>query len=125
MTSRLTRALATTLCMLSATGSALAAEKPCDRACLKSVLDQYLSAVIKHDPSGAPLFVGFRQTENGIVVRPGEGVWKTVTALGKVQRRFMDTVNGQAGYFGLVDENGSQAIATLRLSSETSAPAGD
>jgi hypothetical protein len=64
------------------------------------------------------LFVGFRQTENGTVVRPGSGVWKTVTALGKVQRRFMDPVTGQAGYFGLVEEGGSQAIATLRLKVE-------
>jgi hypothetical protein len=112
------RVLVHTFCVLSAAASVSAAEKPCDRACLKGVLDQYLSAVIKHDPSVAPLFVGFRQTENGIVVRPGEGVWKTVTALGKVQRRFMDAVNGQAGYFGLVEENGSQAIATLRLKVE-------
>src|SRR5262245_59287065 len=118
MASRPTPVLASTLCMLSAAASVLAAEKPCDRACLKGVLDQYLNAVIKHDPSVAPLFVGFRQTENGIVVRPGEGVWKTVTALGKVQRRLMDAVNGQAGYFGLVDENGSQAIVTLRLKVE-------
>src|SRR6476659_5245187 len=106
MASRLTRVLAGTLCILSAAASALAAERPCDRACLNGVLDQYLNAVIKHDPSAAPLFVGFRQTENGTVVRPGEGVWKTVTALGKVQRRFTDAVNGQAGYFGLVEENG-------------------
>jgi hypothetical protein len=54
----------------------------CDRAGLKSVLDQYLGAVIRHDPSVAPLFVGFRQTENGTVVRPGSGVcvgpWRLV-----------------------------------------------
>jgi hypothetical protein len=118
MSSRLAGVLANTLCMLSVAASVPAAEKTCDRSCLKSVLDQYLSAVIKHDPSVAPLFVGFRQTENGTVVRPGSGVWKTVTALGKVQRRFMDPVSGQAGYFGLVEQGGSPAIATLRLKVE-------
>jgi hypothetical protein len=35
----------------------------CDRACLRSALDQYLNAIIKHDPAAAPLFIGFRQTE--------------------------------------------------------------
>src|SRR5512147_915209 len=81
-------------------GPLFAAANDCDRACLKSTLDQYLNAVIKHDPSAAPLFVAFRQTENAVVVKPGTGVWKSVTGLGKVQRRYLDTVSGQAGYFG-------------------------
>ena len=65
---------------------AASAQATCDRACLRSMLDQYLNAVVKHDPTAAPLVVGFRQTENAINVRPGNGTWKTVTALGKVQR---------------------------------------
>src|SRR6185436_11383756 len=76
----------------------------CDRACLKTTLDQYLNAVVKHDPAAAPLLPGFRQTDNSVVVRPPNGVWKTVTALGKVQRRYLDPVSGQAGYFGTVEE---------------------
>ena len=58
----------------------------CDRACLKSTLGQYLSAVSKHDPSAAPLFAGFRQTENAVVKRPGTGMWQTMTGLGRLQR---------------------------------------
>jgi hypothetical protein len=38
-----------------------------------------------------------------------------VTALGKLQRRYLDTVNGQAGYFGLVEEKDGPAIVTLRV----------
>ena len=95
-----------------------AAANDCDRACLKTSLDQYLAAVIKHDPAAAPLFVGFRQTENSVVVRPGTGVWKTVTALGKVQRRYLDPVSGQAGYFGIVEEGGKSAIVTVRVKVE-------
>jgi hypothetical protein len=91
------------------------ASASCDRACLKTMLDQYLNAVLKHDPAGLPLVVGFRQTENAINVRPPNGVWKSVTALGKVQRRYFDPVTGQAGFFGLVDEGSEQAIVTLRL----------
>ncbi|HXD74447.1 MAG TPA: hypothetical protein VN628_11950, partial [Vicinamibacterales bacterium] len=54
-----------------------AAGPSCDRACLKSTLDAYLNAVVKHDPAAAPLMIGFRQTENSVAVRPGTGLWKT------------------------------------------------
>jgi hypothetical protein len=94
---------------------AASAQATCDRACLRSMLDQYLNAVVKHDPTAAPLVVGFRQTENAINVRPGNGTWKTVTALGKVQRRYFDPVSGQAGYYGTVEEGGSTAVVTVRV----------
>ena len=91
------------------------AQTTCDRACLRTLLDQYLAAVIKHDPAAAALVVGFRQTENAINVRPGNGVWKTVTGLGKVQRRYLDEVTGQAAYYGTVEEGGSTAVVTVRV----------
>jgi len=94
-------------------GSAFAAD--CDRACLKTTLDQYLTAVTKHDPAAAPLFIGFRQTENAVVVRPGTGTWKSVTGLGKMQRRYLDAVSGQAAYFGVVNEGDKSAIVTVRV----------
>ena len=68
------------------------AQSTCDRACLRTLLNQYLDAVIKHDPKAAPLVVGFRQTENAINVAPGGGVWKTVTGLG-----MMNAMVGDAG----------------------------
>src|SRR5687768_15665334 len=105
--------LVTTLAM--AVGAGPASAQTCDRACLRTMLDQYLAAVVKHDPAAAPLVVGFRQTENAINVRPGNGVWKTVTALGKVQRKYFDPVTGQAGYYGLVEEGGSTALVTVRV----------
>jgi hypothetical protein len=91
------------------------AQAACDRACLRTTLDQYLAAVVKHDPTAAPLVVGFRQTENAINVRPGSGVWKTVTALGKVQRRYLDAVTGQAAYYGTVEEGSNTAVVTVRV----------
>src|SRR5438093_3961804 len=90
----------------------------CDRACLKTTLDQYLNAVLKHDPAAAALSIGFRQTENATVVKLSSGLWKTATALGKVQRRYFDPVTGQAAYFGLLEESGAPAVVTLRLKIE-------
>ena len=99
---------------MGGTGRA-SAQAVCDRACLRALLDQYLAAVIKHDPKAAPLSVGFRQTENAINIGPGGGVWKTVTSLGRMQRRYLDPVSGQAGYYGLIEEGGNVALATVRL----------
>jgi hypothetical protein len=102
--------------------AAFAASNDCDRSCLKTALDQYLGAVIKHDPSAAPLSIGFRETDNAVAIRLGTGVWKTVTALGKLQRRYLDTVSGQAGYFGIVQEQSNAqsepAIVTVRIKVE-------
>lgn len=91
------------------------AQSACDRTCLAGMLDRYLAAVVAHDPARAPLVVGFRQTENAINVPQGKGVWKSVTALGKVQRRYFDPVTGQAGYYGTVMEGNDTAIVTIRL----------
>jgi len=87
----------------------------CDRACLRTMLDQYLTALTRHDPSAAPLFPGFRQTENAVVKRPGTGLWQTMTALGRVQRRYVDPVSGQAAFFGTINEGDKEAIVTVRI----------
>jgi hypothetical protein len=91
------------------------AQAACDRTCLRTLLDQYLTAVIRHDPAAAPVVVGFRQTENAVNVRPGSGVWKTVTGLGGMQRRYLDAGNGQAAYYGVVQEGVESAIVTVRI----------
>jgi hypothetical protein len=102
------------LLALAASDSAFA-QRACDRVCLRGMLDSYLAAVVAHDPGKAPLVIGFRQTENAINVPQGKGLWQSVTALGKVQRRYFDPVTGQAGYYGTVMEGSETAIVTLRL----------
>ncbi|HEY7191676.1 MAG TPA: hypothetical protein VH436_34235 [Vicinamibacterales bacterium] len=113
--SRYLLGIAVALVMIVAGARPVSAQSTCDRRCLRTMLDQYLNAVIKHDPSAAPIVVGFRQTENAINVRPGNGVWKTVTALGKVQRRYLDATSGQAAYYGTVEEGSATAIVTVRV----------
>jgi hypothetical protein len=103
------------LALASLLALSAASAATCDRACLKAALDQYLAAVVEHNPSAVPLSVGFRQTENSMVRRPGTGLWQSAKALGKLQRRYFDTESGQAGYFGTLEEANGTAIATLRL----------
>lgn len=112
---RYVRSLVWGAVMLAAAAADAPAQTACDRACLRTMLDRYLAAVVAHDPGAAPLVVGFRQTENAINVRPGNGVWKTVTGLGTVQRRYLDPVTGQAAYYGTVEEGSSTAVVTVRV----------
>lgn len=107
--------------LVGASNDAPASAAGCDRQCLREMLDRYLQAVVAHDPSKAPLVIGFRQTENAINTVPGKGVWQSVTALGNLQRRYFDPVTGQAGYFGTVKEGDSTAIVTIRVRVEDNA----
>jgi hypothetical protein len=96
-------------------GGAFGQSDACDRECLSSTLMRYMNAVAANAPENAGIIVGFRQTENAVVVPIGAGTWQSVTALGEVQRRFLDPVSGQAAYFGLVEESGKPAVVSVRV----------
>ena len=49
----------------------------CDRACLTNMVDQYIAAVVKHDPSGVPFAPGLKYTENAAAIHIGDGVVST------------------------------------------------
>src|SRR5512139_1909620 len=92
------------LVIVLALGASSVCAADCDRTCLKGLLDQYLNAVVQHNPAMAPLTPGYRQTENAVVGRPGQGIWQTAKALGKVQRRYMDPIAGSVAFFGTLEE---------------------
>jgi hypothetical protein len=95
--------------------SAVAGAQECNRECLRGHLDTYLNAVVSHKPEAGNLWVGFRQTENAVVIPEGQGVWASVTGLGSVQRRYFDPVQGQAGYFGTVYMGEEEAVVAVRV----------
>ena len=57
-------------------------------------------------------------TENNVVLRVGDGLWRTITAKGADDLRAADPVSGQVAYMGVVDERGNQAFFALRLKIE-------
>ena len=80
------------------------------------MLDQYLNAVIQHNPSAVPLTPGYRQTENAVVRGRVRGYGKRPKSLGKVQRRYFDPVTQNVAYFGTLEEtSGNAAMVTIRL----------
>ena len=62
----------------------------CNRACLEGVIDQYLAAVVKHDPKGVPFSEDVIYTENSQVLKVGDGFWKTAEGLGNYKHIFAD-----------------------------------
>jgi hypothetical protein len=42
---------------------------------MTGLVDRYLAAMVKHDPSGLPLAKGVRYTENTVEIQVGEGLW--------------------------------------------------
>ncbi|MEY2852957.1 MAG: hypothetical protein RL030_89, partial [Pseudomonadota bacterium] len=104
------------LCLAASVAcTGVASAQDCNRDCLKGHLDAYLAAVASHKPESGGLWMGFRQTENAVVVPEGQGVWKSVTGLGSIQRRYLDATQGQAGYFGTVFMGEEEAVVSLRL----------
>ncbi len=87
----------------------------CDRACLEELAEQYLQALVAHDSSRAPLAADVRFVENGIALRPGQGLWKTSTGLGAYHHYFADIRAGQVGLITSVKLNGKAQILVLRL----------
>src|ERR1700735_3090727 len=90
----------------------------CDRACLSGFVDQYLAALVAHDPSRLPFGRGVKFTENGQVLRLGDGLWGTASGIGSYKIYAADPQAGEALYMGVLQENGAPIIFCLRLKVE-------
>jgi hypothetical protein len=99
-----------------AQSSAGAAE--CDRTCLNGFVDQYLDALVAHEPSRLPVTAMVRFTEDGQHLELGDGFWNTVTDKGTYKLYMDDPQAGQVGFFGTMREAGNPVILALRLKIE-------
>lgn len=70
------------------------------------------------DPGKLPLAKNARYTENGQLLKPGDGMWGVTVTLGGYKLSFADPQAGQAGYFATIQENGHPVILGLRLKIE-------
>ena len=92
-----------------------AAGAPCDRACLKGFIDQYVEALAHHDPSRLALTAKARFTENGAAVPLGEALWVTFTRPLGYRHYFADPDSGQVAAFITLMENDYPDYMMLRL----------
>ncbi len=87
----------------------------CNRACLEGVMDQYLAALVAHDPKRLPLSADAIYTENDQIMDIGDGFWKTVQGLGNYKHIFADPEFGQVAMMGSMREAGAVLLMSLRL----------
>jgi hypothetical protein len=86
------------------------------RECLIKLADDYLAALVAHDPRRLPLAPNFRFVENVQQKKPGEGLWQTASAAPTKFRIYVpDTVTGQIGFMGMMEEGGKPLMIGLRL----------
>lgn len=87
----------------------------CNRACLEDLVNQYLAAVVAHDPKRLPLSADAVYTENDQVIDIGDGFWKTAEGLGNYKHYFADPEFGQVAFMGTMREAGAAMLMSLRL----------
>jgi hypothetical protein len=81
-----------------------------------SLTDQYLAALVKHDPTGLPLSKGVRFTENTAEIPIGDGLWVGASEAPSTFKIYaFDPASNQIGFYGVMKENNRPLIIALRL----------
>jgi len=90
------------------------------RAPMVDLMDQYLAALVKHDPAGLPLASDVKLVENTNITPIGKGLWETSTGAGKTDYKIYvaDPVLGQIGFMGLFEQSGKPIQLGVRLKLE-------
>jgi len=89
---------------------------PCDRACMTRLVDQYLAAMVKHNPCSLPLARGVRYTENTAEIQVGEGLWVGASEAPTTFKIYaVDLATQQVAFYGVMKEWDRPLILALRL----------
>jgi hypothetical protein len=88
----------------------------CDRACLIQTTNVYLAGLVAHDPSIVKFSPDVKFVENLIPMKPGEGLWKTASAIPTSFKIYVpDTVSEEIGFLGMMEEDNRPIEFGLRL----------
>jgi hypothetical protein len=90
-----------------------------NRQDLVALMDRYLEALAKHDPSGVPLAGTVKLVENTEVTPIGKGLWETATG-GPTEFKIYaaDPAAGQIGFIGVIQNKQKPTIVAIRLKVE-------
>ena len=102
---------------LPATAQAQATD--CDRACLIKLADDYVAALVAHDPARIALAADAVTVENARKLARGEGLWSTATAGPTTFAIHVpDPVSQQVGLLAMMQVEGQPALVGIRLKRE-------
>jgi hypothetical protein len=84
---------------------------------MTGIVDRYLAALVRHDPTGLPLDRDVKFTENTARLKVGsEGLWVGASELPTGFRIYaVDVGAGQVGFYGVMKERDRPLIIALRL----------
>ncbi len=86
------------------------------RSCYDRLVDDYLAALVAHDPSRIAFAPDARFVENIKATKIGDGLWKTASAVPTTFRIYVpDPVSGEVGFMGVMQEAGKPILLGLRL----------
>jgi hypothetical protein len=95
------------------------AQSACDRACLEGFVDQYMDALIAHNPKKLAMTARVKNTEDGVRLDPGDGFWRSANGKGSYRFFVTDTDAGQVAFMGTMREDPSNpVIVAIRLKVE-------
>lgn len=99
--------------------SYLTAAKKCDQDCLIDLMNRYLAALAKHDPSGVPLAANVQFVENTEKIPVGKGLWETASGGPDAFKLYVpDPTAGQVGFIGIIKEQNKPVMLGARLKIE-------
>jgi hypothetical protein len=88
----------------------------CDRACLIGEMNDYVAALVSHDPSRIPLSPKVEFVENTVPMHPGDGLWKTADAPPTNFKVYVpDPVSEEVGLLCVMSANNEPIEADFRL----------
>jgi len=86
------------------------------RSCYEQLADDYVAALVAHDPSRIAFAADARFVENVKGMKIGNGLWKTASAAPTTFKVYVpDPVSGQIGFMGVMQEADKPILLGLRL----------
>ena len=86
------------------------------RSCYDRLVDDYLAALVAHDPGRIAFAADARFIENIKATKIGDGLWKSASAGPTTFKIYVpDPVSGQVGFMGVMQEAGKPILLGLRL----------
>jgi hypothetical protein len=87
----------------------------CDRACLQDLAEQFIAALVAHDPGKVPLAKGVRYSENSVPLPIPDGFWKNASGVRNYRLYIADPEWGTIGFYARMFQNGDPVIVSTRL----------
>ncbi|AKH44210.1 hypothetical protein FHS61_001530 [Altererythrobacter atlanticus] len=116
--------LFTAAALIALATPAAAQAQDCDRDCLIGLADDYVAALVAHDPSAVPLSGNVTMVENIQTIAPGDGLWNSLARGpdGSFTIHVADPVSEQVGIMTMVtDSDNEPALIGIRLKWEDGA----